>query len=436
MKNAWFRAIVPLLTVSMVVACGKNDNSKDPVTRNRAAKPTGTPEKVETKTPQLPAEPEKQKPQIPPAGPVVPGQQPPVIPGTEAKPGGPALPGSETKPATVPPVTGDEDGEQPAGPMNPGPVTVDNPEYESSPIVNLGTKYTGAGTDFMRDYLIQKMDSVQDQANKQRNQSASERVQSARLNIDSSTGDVLVTVKMDGVSRDIHLAGSLNEYGTARLVPTGSSGPVKGGTIMCLDRSADTCFATHARLVVGEPGRRGFINILFRKTSANFDFKLPAKAASTREFARILEMFSNTERRTGLPNSLREILVESFEVIKGRSGIKVSMITYENEVIVASGPLLAAEDGGTLTNVLMSREPFFQDLVDLENRRAFKTSIHNSIPEIRMVTNDGQKEITLALLMNPDANNQRDSLNVTIVRQHRAIRSMSEIEDLARTLGY
>jgi hypothetical protein len=403
MKKLWIQSILPVLVLSLMAACAKkDDNNAVRVPRSQA--PKGTPEK----TTGMPTLPDKNvKPQTEPGKDkkitVAPGQ-----PQAPAQPAQPQTPGQPQSPA------------QPQTPSQP------------SVVMNLGERYTGAGDDYLRDYLLSKLNSVQDQNIKKRNQAEAEKIQQVRTNIDRETGDVLVTVKRqnNGKVQTIMLGGSLNVAGIAQLAPANNQ--AIRGTLLCLDRSEQTCFTARIRLEIGEPGNRGIVNIISRRTLANFDYKYPATMGNNREFRRLVDLFDNTERKNGNTHSLRTILVDSFEVMNGRSAIKFSLISHQDEVIVASGPLLAPEDGGILTNVDMERELYLEDLVDLQNNRNFKTSMHKSLNDVRMISNDGQKRFTLSMTVRPDENGDESTLRVTFVRVHRGIKSLTQLQELEK----
>lgn len=285
----------------------------------------------------------------------------------------------------------------------------------------------------MRQYLINKLNSVQDAGIRERNQAEANKITMARTNIDRTTGDVLISIQRveNGRTQNLRLAGTLTAEGIAQLSPISSAVAVKG-SLICLDQDSRTCYTTRVRLEFGRPGHRGVVNIINRRTLANFDFHLPAEISRNLEFRKFLSLFMNTERRNGSYNSLREIMVDSFEVMNGRSGIKFSLISYENELIVAEGPLLAPANGGIATNIIMRRDPYLDDLVDLETRRGFKSNIHNSLSDVRLITNDGTRKFTLFMNVRPDEFNDQGSLSITFVRLHRGIMSMPQFQDLEK----
>ncbi len=461
MKALWIRALLPVLVMSMVVACGKKDDGGGKAkaapryqtpTQSPRQEPAQTREQTETVDPRL------QPQQTEPGAPDIPGEEegqtttPPRTQNGPGLPGGgepapipeapapttPAVPPrNQNKPPErgTPPAQGNEG--NPAGSSLPGsepqiprsePQIPANSDLTSKEIA---TAYTGAGDDYLRDYLTQKMKSVENADVRRRNQTAAENVRGVRTRIDRETGDVLVSVvrEVRGQIQTSLLGGILNAAGVTPLKAQGDSN-VKG-SLVCLDLNVRTCYVAAIRLEIGHSGGKSVVRVISRKTNANFDFRLPRQyVQGAREFNRLVEMFANTEQKNGQRNSLRRVLVETFEVINGRSGVKMSLVSNENEVIVGSGPLLGSTGGGVVTNVEFGRDQHLDDLVDYENGRNFKAGIHDSIQDFRMIGNNGKKEIAILFTVRPGSDGREESLRVTFLRVHLGIMTATQFQQL------
>ncbi|MBX2995395.1 MAG: hypothetical protein KF681_11245 [Bdellovibrionaceae bacterium] len=448
MKTLWVRALLPVLVVSMVVACGKKDDGDSkPRTTPRSQVPNQAPrqEPGQSRQQTETVDPRQTQPQTEPAAPQVPPKE-----GEDSQ--GPGLPGGAepapipTEPGQTPPrnqnapprqTPGQQaPGQEQQGPGLPGSQVPPRETLPPTSQEDFITSYTGAGDDYLRGYLTQKMNSVRDDSVRSRNQAAANSVRGVRTRIDRETGDVLVSVVRDkgGRTETVVLGGTLSAEGTTALIAQNNSG-VKG-SLVCLDRNVRTCFVASIRLEIGRPGSKAVVRVISRKTNANFDWRFPRSFnQANREFNRLVEMFANTERKNGQRNSLRRVLVETFEIINGRSGVKMSLVSNENEVIVGSGPLLGAQGGGIVTNVEFGRDPHIEDLVDYENGRDFKSNMHDSISDFRMIGNDGKKEITILFTVRPAVGGQEENLRVTFIRTHLGIMTSQQLERLESSLA-
>lgn len=422
MKSLWVKAILPVLVVAQFVACGKKNEDRTPVTTSRATKPQATPQKLELPPAQSPQTGSTRKPAPEQAEPRSAGAKP----GTSQKEkpaSGSGGSGVQTgAPAEASPA--ETRGQERAGKDGAGQA-----EVVDFSVTKLGTKYTAAGDDYFRGYMMQKIDESKDAKTKTKMLAAAESVQRVRFNADRQTGDVAVNLLLDAKkgNETVLLGGTFEENGIAELAS--AKGGIKG-TLVCLDRDQATCYTAHLSIVMPKFGKDVRVHIISRKTTANFDYKFPTTQSGNREFARFVEMLSNTEKKNGELNSLRNILVESFEILGGRSGMKLSMISNEGETIVASGPLLGSEVGGMLTNVRMSREPFYEDLADLQKGQTLREGMQRTISEIRLIGNDGRKTLIMSFKMRAMPNSLEESLQVTFVRQHNDIMTFGEYEDL------
>lgn len=411
MKKMWIHAILPVLVVSTMVACGGKGGDDDaPVNRSRSTTPA------------------EQQPQV-----------------NDETNGGLNLPDSnnqdqqnqnnqkkEDKNLLTPGDDQNDDsdfdenddydetdeGNVGGGPLDPGNET----QIPSGPINSV---YTGAGKDDLRQYLTESMNKVRDEDKRQKNLSLARSIESVRARVDVVASQAVVTIGSKRSSTPIILSGQMGQNGNARL-SSRSSGMT--GTMTCLDLNNSTCYVSLIRV----RSQGAVAAIIVRHTAADANVNIPQDRKGTNDFLRLVDLFSNTKERNGEPNSLREILVQSFEVINGVSGIKVSIISKENQLITASGPLVGASDGSKLTNVIMQRDLNLEDLIEVERHSAFKTDLNHAIQEIRMVENDGVGNVSLLMTVNAADKKPGRLLKVGIKRKHVSIVPSAQVERLVK----
>lgn len=302
------------------------------------------------------------------------------------------------------------------------------------------SKYTTASNDYLYGDLTQRMNAVQDAKQSQRNKELAGKVRRVFHQVDiTNTNKIVVMLFVDieikGVIQTFKYESELNQAGVGTLYLPSTR--LERGSIMCLDRNTSTCHSAMIRIILkdNKTGLAAVARAISRKTSANFDFKMPAQTGHNAEFERLAQMFLNTEKKNGAINSLRRVLVESFEVIGGGSGMKISMVTNEDQAIVGSGPLLIPASGGISTNVTLDRDAHLTDLMAYDRGSGFKLDFHNSIEEMRLIGNDGSKELTLALKVRAGLNSNEQTLRVTFIRQHLGILSSFQVHDLEKQLN-
>ncbi len=375
MKNPFLKSIGPVVVIALLAACGAKKRDTPPTPN-----PVATPQIEESKT------------QKNPEGPI--------------KPGGAA---PELK----------VDG-----------LNKNKPHFDLESAANENfLAYTAGADDYLRGYLQQKLASVEDESVRERNKSEARKIKNVRMVIDSETGDVAVTIvrRLDGQNKSSLLGGAFDSHGIVRL--SSQENHSIRGILMCLDRTDKTCYSARIRLEIGQPGSRAIVHLIYRRTSANFDYHLPTAVSNNSEFVRLVDLFYNAEDHNGRSNSLRSALIDTFEVINGRSGLRVSLTSNENELITASGPLVNASQG----SVSLDRERNFDDLVDLKEGHSFKRRMHDTISNVILTGNDASREITLSFAVRPEAlSGKEESLSVTFLRQHRGIITLDRMKELER----
>lgn len=299
-----------------------------------------------------------------------------------------------------------------------------------------GLYYTSSSTDELLSYLRSRNEKVSYET-RQLNIQAAASVVSAKLSLDSLSGDAIVTLKVKegGDIKVYNLAGSNGNEGTAsalRAIRGGNGEKSTGlraieGTLKCVDFDGG-CDTTFARVKIGSTGSSAIINVVFRKSKADLYFNLPAveKESGSYEFSTIRDYLLNTVKKEQTTEKIKSTTISSWEVVNGRSGVTVSTLGGNGELLAFEGPLLAPE-AGTGVNVRMSPVANNQDdSLDVVGVNQPKLNYANWIAEARMVANNGLGQVKVALKMRKRSAYAQDQFAITFMRQVKPIVDLTD----------
>lgn len=297
---------------------------------------------------------------------------------------------------------------------------------------NASKLFSGAADDILRAVLEARMESVKDENLALRNIRMAQSITDARLKLDQSTGDILVLVKMKGADNketDTLLAGSLAEgadgFKVSDLSAIQANGVVSG-KIVCMDADPTQCSTSHVRLEVGEVGRRAIVNIIFRNTNLKITGSFPESVRTIREMEDFYSLIKNTELKRTCDNSLQAGKIETAEVIQGKSIYKVFLKSYGNELIMMAGELRRSQNGGL--NLQASREISDSDLVNMEQNIQYRTRIHETLRNLRLVENSGMGGLVFmadfTARVGAQQNGQKSTVQIRIDRKQTELRRL------------
>ncbi len=283
-----------------------------------------------------------------------------------------------------------------------------------------GLLYTSSSTDTLMSYLRARNSKV-DAVSRKMNLAAAASVVSAKLSVDKSTQDVLVSLKIKEGSevRNYALAGTRAEGESNRLLKVGTAG-LPGvrdmqGTIKCLDLDGG-CETTFVRLQIGSAGSSAIINVIFRDSLANIHVDFLKEQSSTYEFLVLKEFFVNSIKKVQhIDNKIKEARMSSYEVVNGKAEAVLSIEGLNNELIAFSAPLLSPEVGSSI-NVGMSRVASLSEMTDLMGSTP-KLNYANSIASGRVLANNGLGQVKTVLKLRQGAQQAADQIVVTFARK-------------------
>lgn len=312
----------------------------------------------------------------------------------------------------------------------------DIPGQESAELIErkkFASRYTGTADDALRDFLLYKMNSVKSEF-QLRNIRSAQAVQSASLKMDlaSPAKRVEMTIAIEagkGKSQDVVFAGHIGADRTAHLT-TNFRGNLAIATAKCLDKvvgNKATCETVHARIELGKKGQRSFVNVIFRRTNVKLAAQFAEKKCATQECEELYNVFAisqlnnqavyNVDRDSA---RLKSAKLETFEVLNGRSGMKLSMITRGNELMNVSGELLRNS-----SSVSASTEVSYAD--QSASGKNYKTRLNDKIKDAAIVANNAKGQISVALTVGDERRNVSDKFEIQVERISKDIERLVEV---------
>lgn len=289
-----------------------------------------------------------------------------------------------------------------------------------------GLVYTSSSTDDLLTFLRLRNERVSYET-RQANLAAAASVVSAKLNIDEFSGDAIVTVKVqEGSDVKVYNLAGMNNLGggtasNLRSVRAGNGETSTGtrpieGTLKCMDLDGG-CDTTFVRLRLGYTGSSSIVNLVFRNSAADLFVKFPDVRSENAEYLFLQEFVTNTIRQIQIPNRIKTVRMNSWEVVNGRSGVMVSVKGFNNELLGFASPLLAPE-AGTGVNINASRlAKDKDDSLDLLDWDRAQLNYANSIGEARLVANNGLGQVRLLLKMRKRGNFPQEQFMMTFMRK-------------------
>ena len=300
-----------------------------------------------------------------------------------------------------------------------------------------GFVYTSTSTDSLLNFLRARNERV-DQNTRTANLQAAASILSAKMSVDSFSGDAVVTVKVqeyDGVKTYNvagAMAGGLEDRSATLLksVVSGNGVLTTGyqsieGTLKCLDLDGG-CENVFVRLRLGTPGSSAIVNIVFRNSVSDLYFSLPGQHSDNPEYLIMREYIINTVKQANIEGKIKQARMSSFEVINGRSGVALTILGYNNELLGFSGALLAPEAGSGVNLPAARLASTMNDSSDLLTVNQEKLTYANWIGDSRIVANNGLGQVKLALKMRKRSTFAQDTFTVTFMRR---IKPLVELTD-------
>lgn len=193
------------------------------------------------------------------------------------------------------------------------------------------------------------------------------------------------------------------------------------GSAMCLDKNKEKCLVVLVNLKIGS--QKTPVLAVVRRTGASIsliDQNIPNANANN-----LFGYFANTERQ--ILKSMKSVEFTSSEVVHGRTEMKALIIMNDNQMIAAQGAMLAPVET-KFTNVQWEKATDLRDLMGRDPRTGFRQDLQNMITAVRMTTNNGKGEVTLAFGTPADAlGGGAGEVSIIFTRNHPLVKYVDEI---------
>lgn len=296
-------------------------------------------------------------------------------------------------------------------------------------VTSNGLVYTSSSTDELLNFLRWRNEKV-DPVTRNSNMQAAASVREAIFSRDHFSDEIFLTLKVSDGGKDTqayNLAGFLGQDKAAQLrrvrsangeITTGTR-PIEG-TAKCVDFDGG-CENIFVRLKIGEKGSSAIINVVFRNSVADVFFDFPVEKSDNPDYMEIKDFVLNTVRKYDTSDKIKSVHMSSWEVVNGRSEVKVFIRGFNNELLAFGAPLLAPETG-TRVNLRLSRIAREQH-ADLDLGPGIETKLNyaNMIGDGRLVANNGLGQVRMAFKLRNLSGHQQNHFTATFMRRIKPI---------------
>lgn len=168
-----------------------------------------------------------------------------------------------------------------------------------------------------------------------------------------------------------------------------------------------------------------YVRVIFRNSYADRFFILQDGSAGS-SFELWKTYLTNTVNFSSSPQKIDYVQSSSFEVVNGRSGMGVAIVTADKELVGLNIPLMAP-DAGTQVSVQASKLSDLTLNYDLnQSGAAYSQRLSAAIKDVRLINNNGKGDVRLRMDLSSDGQNA--GLWLTLSRLTKPTLSVSEIQ--------
>lgn len=291
-----------------------------------------------------------------------------------------------------------------------------------------GLLYTGSADDDTLEVLKQ-IESQLPLAQQQNNKKLAQSVIGVELFQDLMTKEAFASIKIqDGAIVEVYsVMAPLSENALTKLSVVNSvqgvhsSGKAKvSGQMQCLDLDLNdkTCSNILLSLDLKKGSNVSSLKILVRDSMADLHFDL-AESSGNPDFENMRDFLINSALDRETKNKIKQINMQAFEVMNGRSGFDLQMLGHNNEFLGFRGELLSPQAGSSLNIPVSITAPRL--LSDVSGENQLKLNLSNVIKNARLVMNDGNGKVKLRMSARSRANYAADIFTVTFTRKTKAV---------------
>jgi hypothetical protein len=327
---------------------------------------------------------------------------------------------------------------------------------------NYPSFYETTGLDSLRPFFHHRL-NFKNRHNEKNVHEFTLALESVKVDIDTSSNTIRIQVHHD--NRITYLQGFLDLNRTATILPNVQT--QMGATFICLDQIEIYCFNFYIELQDSKRNQ-AVVGILGQK--ANADFRIHGSNEenfSLNDDPRILrsspihQYFFNTASLRKISTAFRSIVVETLEILNGKSHLQVALVAHDGQVIYLQSPLfhphyLKNPHSQETLDILLSLNYELDDLKAFESKvGSFKTDLAHSLESVTLLRYESDKKVTLSFSTknssqlnhyNQNHQNQPSPYNeksvqaflpalvVDLVRQNSSVKSPVDLEKHLVTL--
>ena len=267
-----------------------------------------------------------------------------------------------------------------------------------------------------------------------------------QMNMNLAKGIVVAQLKRQLADNSIQLQLTVDEFGKLKtyvmkasqednrlkltLVSKTGDLEYQGGFLKCTDTDGG-CENAYAKIKLSG----AYARVIFRSSYASRLFHMPSTNTS-KAFALWQTYVNNTvDNVQGATQAISYVQVSSFEVVNGRSGMGVLLVTDDKQLVGLSVPLLA-KDKGSSVDVAVQKISDLSQSYDLKKLAAtYSTKLSDTIKSVRLERNNGLGDIRLKMDVSDSANDAQKSLIwMTVSKMNKATMSVGDIQEFEKTL--
>jgi hypothetical protein len=290
-----------------------------------------------------------------------------------------------------------------------------------------GARYSGAGPDNLREYLTVVQDEDNSISSSQRalNLKFARSIKKASLRLNTQTGQaqmILSLTSLKGKETEIAVTGAARAGQSNFTLSSKTKG--LSGKLMCLDALSDqgqTCQTSLGEVKYNNAR----VQVIFRHTAVEMQFDFARHNCLTKECSEIYDMSRYSERKIIDSNTLKLAVMDTFEVVQGKSEFRLLVVTNENEVMKFAGPL-ANPDLYPVLDTPVDRSLTAEDLRDPKTHEPRRSRLNEALNDVRITTNDGLGNLNLLVKMKLLDDGARDMFQIYLKRKVRDIQIPSE----------
>jgi hypothetical protein len=319
-------------------------------------------------------------------------------------------------------------------------------DQEIANIQNESRRYSGSVNDGLREYLMSQMDQVVDPVQRGRNLRFAFSIIDAKLRPIENSKRLQLKIKILQMGKEkesdrervLTFSGALGLQKKSNRLELISGTKGKDGkfhvqanqkaTLICMDANRPkmlACQTKVARVFLNN----AYVQIILRTATVHTQAEFPKRTCYTPECEDAYGIFKYTMDGTQNASALKSAVMDTAEIIQGKSTFNILLVTNDGEALKFAGPLSNPEFYPT-TNTPVDTELSSDERVDASTKTILKSNIAKTFRDVRLRRNDGNGTLLIDVLMKVLENGERDNFQMAMSREIAPIRAYLEDKSL------